>query len=252
MPTADRSDANETLFVTYTGEATLSYSLVSEFIAEPLSYLAAAPAVMSVDVFRPETGDIPLFDDGVGPPLIAQIDVESEAGAEELIADSGFSDLILRSADAGAPGVFLDCFRTVHFPLSRDSKPGPRTATLSFVVRYYRPVTSESEFISAYLGHHPPAMRGFPGIRNIICYVPVRLATAEGIPDSGAFFGNEVVFDDLAALNGALASDVLEELKQGRRESFPVARCTHYAMRRERAYSRPSGRPSGAFDDDEP
>jgi hypothetical protein len=230
-----RANTRSALFVTYTGDLQSSDELAAWIAGEPLSYLQASPMVESVDVFVPDTGDLCYFDEGAAPPLIVQIDVKSAATAGKLLSASGFSEVVMRNQAGTA---LLDAFEVIHCPPSIAATPPPRTAALSFIVRYYRPVASEAKFISAYMAHHPPTMQRFPNIRNIICYTPLALESASGIESSDVFFGNEVVFDDFAALDAALASDVLAELKAGRRALFPACLGTHFAMRREQVYAR--------------
>lgn len=233
--------ANIALFVTFVGDAVRTSEVDAWFRGEPLSFLRSCPEVVSVDTFVPDAGDVPRFEDGTGPPLIAQIDVASPAHAQKLLASDAFSELIMQPAayPACVERILLDVFETIHCPITAQSTPPPlRSAPLSFVVRYYRPVEDEADFIAAYMSDHPPLMTGFPNIRNIICYVPSRMAGQDRFPNSGAFFGNEVVFDDLRALNNALASDVLPKLKAGRNSFIPFGFNTHYAMRREQVYAR--------------
>ena len=240
MSDMQRSGTRTTLFITCTGDPAAGGKAAARFGGEALDFLRGCPQLHSVDVFLPEFGDVPTFADGIGPPLIAQIDVDSASGAEELVSAGAFAELIMRDSAWGGlvEDVYLDTFETVHCPLSEASAPPARSAKLSFVVRYYRPVEDETLFIDNYMGHHPRAMTGFPNIRNIVCYLPRPIRSAAGFADSGAFFGNEVVFDDLPALNNALASDVLPRLKAERRQFIPFGRNSHYAMRREQIYCR--------------
>lgn len=227
------------LFVTYVAEASTANEIANYFRDEPLTFLSGCAEVDSVDLFVPELGDVPSFEDGVGPPLIVQINVDALAMVECLISATEFSALIMRpmALRATVEQVQLDVFETLHCPVSGLSAPQSRTAPLSFVVRYYRPTEDEAEFASLYVADHPPVMANFPGIQNILCYLPVAGSWSQRFPDSGAFLGNEVVFDDLSALNTALASPVLQQLKAGLREFKPFGYNTHFAMHREQVFS---------------
>lgn len=227
---------NIALFITISANTDAAAVLYHHFHGEPLAFLADRPEVSSVELYTPEAGDVPLFTDGPGPPLIAQIDVDTAEEANSLINADEFSNLIMQASafPAAVEHIELDVFETLHFPLPGESTPPPRKAPLSFVVRYYRPTEDETEFINYYTANHPPILATFPGIRNVLCYVPVEIKSAERFPDSGAFLGNEVVFDDLAALNNALASDVLTELKADGRKFKSFGSNAHHAMRRER------------------
>lgn len=228
------------LFLTCKADVSTSSALVDHFCGTPLTFLRERAEVISVDLFVPEPGDVPLFSDGVGPPLIVQIDVTAPANADSLVSAREFSELIMQASafPVGVEQVQLDIFETIHFPVPGQSTPPPRLAPLSFVVRYYRPTDNEAEFASVYMSDHPPVMTSFPGIRNIVCYLPMTECHPHPFPDSGAFFGNEVVFDSLSALNTALASNVLTELKGGLRRFDAFGYNTHYAMRREQLLTR--------------
>ncbi len=92
-----------------------------------------------------------------------------------------------------------------------------------------------------YTENHPPILATLPGIRNVLCYVPVEWSQPEHVEGSGAFLGNEVVFDDLDALNAALTSDVMPVLKADGARFAPFGYNTHHAMLREAVYLRDSG-----------
>ncbi len=105
---------------------------------------------------------------------------------------------------------------------------------MSFVVRYYRPAEDENAFQAFYVAHHPPILGRFPGIRNVLCYLPLAWRNAGAIATSDCMLGNEVVFDSLADLDAALASEVRHELRRDY-ERFPPfsGAVTHHAMLRQ-------------------
>ena len=108
---------------------------------------------------------------------------------------------------------------------------------MSFVVRYYGPNDDVAAFVRFYTEHHPLLLATFPGIRNVLCYLPLDWQSTGKVTDSRVILGNEVVFDDLAALKRALASDVLPRLQAEGRTFAKFGRSTHHAMQRERVYS---------------
>jgi hypothetical protein len=57
------------------------------------------------------------------------------------------------------------------------------------------------------------------------------------VPDSSMILGNEVVFDDLDALNRALESDVMPVLRADGKRFAEFGFNTHHAMRRERIHA---------------
>ncbi|MFT7265658.1 MAG: hypothetical protein ACI9A2_003745, partial [Halioglobus sp.] len=112
-----------------------------------------------------------------------------------------------------------------------------RTAALSFVVRYYGPVENQAEFVDFYTKNHPPLLAKFPDIRNVLCYLPMDYEQAGNIGDDSLVIGNEVVFDNLDALNAALASDAMPALSDDSKNFAKYGYSTHHAMYREAVYS---------------
>ncbi len=78
----------------------------------------------------------------------------------------------------------------------------------------------------------------FPGIRNVLCYLPLNWQSMKEITDDYMFLGNEVVFDDLDALNQALASDVMREVQADSEQFAVFGYSTHHAMQRSLVYTR--------------
>ena len=213
--------------------------LVRSFCDGPLVWLGGRGEVESVDTYSPAAGDVPLFDDESPPKLLIEIDVENTADAEVLLNAEEFQTHVCdATCDGRAESISIDVFEIRHYPVPGHSEPPPRTAPLSFVVRYYGPTPDENEFAQIYTQNHPPLLALFPGIRNILCYLPVSVQLKGGLKSSGAFLGNEVVFDDLDALAEALGSDVIAEVMEDAKTFPPFGSSTHYAMVRERVYTR--------------
>lgn len=227
------------LFITIWTAQISSADLRSYFLDQPLTFLESVPEVVSVDLFVPEIGDVTLFDESAAPALMIQIDMMNAPDAEALIQSDDFRRLILAESAYAAPidKLALDVFETVHFPIPGHQTPPLRTAPLSFVVRYYGPTDDEAAFVRFYTENHPPILATFPGIRNVLCYLPLDWRSTEMVPDSGMILGNEVVFDDLAALNRALESDVMPVLRADGKRFAEFGFNTHHAMRRERIYA---------------
>ena len=215
-----------------------SADLRSYFLDRPLAFLEAVPEVVSIDLYVPETGDVVLFDESTAPTLIIQIDMKNTADAEALIQSDEFRRLVLAESAYPAPVEKFahDVFETVHFPIPDQQAPPPRTAPLSFLVRYYGPTDDEAAFVRFYTENHPPILATFPGIRNVLCYLPLDWRSTEMVSDSSTILINEVVFDDLDALNRALDSDVLPRLRADGKRFAEFGFNTHHAMRRERIY----------------
>ena len=221
------------VFVNYAGPHDASETLARAFAAGPQTLLTGAPLAFFA-TYQPADGEVVQFRDGPGAPLLLEFNLSQRADAAEFLQSAAFETLIQPSGWAGLSevDVTVDVFETVHYPLTDGRTPRNRQAPLSFVVRYYRPVADELAFADFYARNHPPLLAQFPGIRNVLCYLPVDINLPDGAVSSGAFLGNEVVFDDLASLKAALASDVLEALKADGRRFAPFGHNTHHAMLR--------------------
>jgi uncharacterized protein (TIGR02118 family) len=133
--------------------------------------------------------------------------------------------------------VVLSCTamrRTDHAIAGADA-PAALTAPFSYVVRYHRPAEDEELFVRHYVETHPPLLARLPGIRNVMCYLPLGWRHDGGASTADYMLGNEVVFDDIAAFNAAMASPVRHELRAHFRQ-FPAfsGNNTHFAMHRRR------------------
>jgi len=211
---------------------TIAYFLTADEVgfAEPLiSLLARRPEVIAVSLFTPDQAEDPYVNDGAPPALMLEIEVGDTGALDALFADAD----IRGQVEAAGASARADAFEVLSFPIAGVDDPAYRSAPMSFVVRYFAPVSDEMLFRDYYLDNHPPIMADMPGIRNVLCYVPVPWLNMVPIPSSGCIFGNEVVFDGLDALNAALASDVRHRLRDDYK-SFPVkpGPNTHYAMQR--------------------
>jgi uncharacterized protein (TIGR02118 family) len=227
------------IFVTIWTAQLSPADLRSYFLERPRAFLESVPEVVSVELFLPEDGNVAQFDDAGVPALMIQIDMNNASDAEALVQSDDFRRLILDESAYAAPleKLALDVFETVHFPIPEHQTPPKRTAPLSFVVRYYGPTDDEAAFVQFYTDNHPPILATFPGIRNVLCYLPLDWRSTKEVADSSVILGNEVVFDDLDALNRALESDVMPRLRADGRRFAEFGYNTHHAMRRERVYT---------------
>lgn len=184
--------------------------------------------LVAVDLFgpHPDGGRVNLFDDPDCPTLMVQMSFASRDGLDA--ASSAIEGMSTELRCEGHDALW-GAFRVVETPVAGADACARRTAPLSFMVRYYGPVTDPGAFVSHYVEHHPPILRRFPRIRNVFCYVPVDYDLPGSRPD-GVIVGNEVVFDSVEDLNAALASDVITELRADT-AGFPVfGHNTHHAM----------------------
>ncbi len=193
------------------------------------------PGLVSHDLYVgvPEGAKDPLVDDGPGPLLIAMFGFADEAALAEAAAGTAFAACLQRlPAGVRAAGEAMECR---HYPVGDAAAPAALRAPFSYVVRYHRPAEDEAAFIANYVATHPPTLARLPAIRNVMCYFPLDLPNPPGLARAGYMLGNEVVFDDVAAFNRAMASPVRHELRAHFRAFPPFSGAnTHYPMLRTR------------------
>jgi len=192
------------------------------------------PGLISHDLYvgAPDAED-PLVDDGPGPLLIAMLAFADEQTLAPAIASAAFTAPLARLPHGvRAAGEAMECR---HYPVAGAATPAALRAPFSYLVRYHRPAEDEAAFIANYVATHPPTLARLPGIRNIMCYFPLDRENPAGLTQAGYMLGNEVVFDDVAAFNRAMASPVRQELRAHYR-AFPrfSGANTHYPMLRRR------------------
>jgi len=228
------------VFVTIWSAGMSSAELNTRILDAPLALLKTERNVNAVEIYTPESGDVPRMDESPVPTIIVQIDLDDADAAKTLVQSDKFQQVFMDKNAYPAPveKINLEITEAVHFPLPSIAAPPPRTAPLSFVVRYYGPVRNAAEFVEFYTGHHPPILGKFPGIRNVLCYLPLDWRATGEVADDRLIIGNEVVFDDLNALNRALASDVLAEAQADGRHFQAFGESTHHALHRVRVYTR--------------
>lgn len=222
------------LFLIYEGPPASSADLCEWIRDRPRQWLTSHPAQLDVDLFRPASGTVALFDDGPTPAAMLEISATEDV-LRGLITVDAFNEIFdQEQPDRGArPEPSLGLFRKLATPVAGASSAVPRTAGLSFVVRYYGPSPDERAFQDFYTANHPPILARFPAIRNVFCYLPVAMP-ASAFSRSEIMLGNEVVFDDLAHLNAALISNVIADLKADSARFPPFGHSTHHAMQREK------------------
>ena len=233
---------NISVFVSLWIAAGSSTDLSNHFKGDALSLLKSNPDVSAVEFYTPEPMKerIHDMDDLTPPTLIVQIDFDSLESANQLADSDEFKKFFLDKQGFSQPAERIDfeILEAVHFDLPGHESPPPRTAALSFVVRYYGPVKDGSNFVDYYINHHPQIAANFPDIRNVLCYLPVDWRSMDEIKDDRLIIGNEVVFDDLESLKTALASDVFDALGADGEKFEPWGYSSHHAMHRVKVYSR--------------
>ena len=152
---------------------------------------------------------------------------------------SAFEHSFIKLTELTAPWkrVHLELFDTVHYPISGLQQIPPRNARLSFVVRYYGAPSHQREFIKFYTLNHPPLLAQFPGIRNVICYLPLDIDVGIEINQEHTILGNEVVFDDLDGLSAALDSEAMLAVMEDSAEFPTFTYSSHHVMLRTLVHS---------------
>jgi hypothetical protein len=231
---------NIAIFVTIWSAGISPADMNDKFLGAPLDFLKGESAIHAVEFYSPEPGDVPKMDDVPAPSIIVQIDMNDSDAAKALVESDKFRFLFMDKASFSAPveDIKLQLTEVVNFPLPGNETPPKRTAALSFVVRYFGPVKNAVEFADFYTKNHPPILSTFPNIRNVLCYLPLDWSDSGEVTDDRLIIGNEVVFDNLDALNAALKSDVLPLAKEDSKHFQEYGYSTHHAMHRERVFSR--------------
>ena len=226
------------LFLTYFGKAADGPALQGWFRDGPAAALRSSGAEW-LELYVPEASHDPFLDDGEGPLLIAEFGFADQTALENAAASDEFRHWLcdLSGLPVSDCRVTAEAFEVLPSPVAGESQASPRTAPVSYVVRYYRPAGDEEKFIAYYLEHHPALLGQFARIRNVLCYRPLTWQNHTGLAESDCMFGNEVVFDSLDDLDAALAS----EHRQHMRKDYDVFRDwagpnTHFAMTRSRPW----------------
>lgn len=209
------------------------------FLGKPLDLLVANSDVVSVEHYKPLANDLPPMDDVPSPSAIIEIHVKTVEDARNLIKSSAFEHFFINLNELTAPWkrVHLEVFDTVHYPIPGFQHTPPRNARLSFVVRYYGAPSHQREFEEFYTLNHPPLLAQFPGIRNVICYLPLDVDVGIAINQEHTILGNEVVFDDLGGLSAALDSEAMLAVMEDS-AGFPTfTYSSHHVMLRTLVHS---------------
>jgi hypothetical protein len=233
---------NIAIFITI-WTAAVSTNEVSDYIhGEPLKMLKTTASVDVVEVYTPAKGELPAFNDSGIPALMIEVNTDSIEKAKALVYSDEFKKLLTnrRTYPFAVDRINVEITEVVNYKIPGLDKQPQRKAPLSFVVRYYGPVSNQAEYVEMYTDSHPRILSQFPGIRNVLCYLPIGWQKPGEVTDSRMIIGNEVVFDNLPALNKALASPVLEMvLEDGRRlAKINIGDGTHHAMDRKLVYKR--------------
>lgn len=226
-------------FLTYQGPHDDAQAFRDWFAGKPMETLRALPKARAIELYEPEVSEDPYLNDGPGPVLMVQVDFDDVGDLEGAIAGGAFRSEIADTSKIPVPNIALthDALEMRWWAVGGDDKPHPRTAPVSYVVRYYPPAENEQAFIDFYVSHHPQILAKLPRIRNVLCYLRLDWTDPAGIERANTMLGNEVVFDTLQDLNDSLKSDVRHELRDDYKQFPPFdGNVTHFAMTRRRVY----------------
>jgi uncharacterized protein (TIGR02118 family) len=196
---------------------------------------SSLPGLTAFDLYVPAIGrpKDPMVDDGLGPLLLMMLEFSSVAVLEQAARSQNFV-APLSTLPAGLK-LSADAMERRSYPVSGETAAMPLSAPFSYCVRYHRPAEDEAQFVDFYLTNHPPLLARLPGVRNVICYLPVHGIDPAGLPSADYMLGNEVVFDTIEAFNAAMASEQRRALRADF-VRFPrfTGSNTHYPMDRTR------------------
>jgi len=189
------------------------------------------PGLSAAMIYTPAPLDEqqPYSADGPPPPLALQLDFGDIALLEAALMRNG------RLHELNDPERFprLSGSRVEHqVMLARPFRVlQTKASACTFLVAYPGPALNLPDWLAYYLRSHTAIMLKFPGLRALDVYSRVDWTSELPWRRMDAIQRNKVVFDDLRALSAALASSVLEELREDVRHAPPVeGSSVHYPM----------------------
>lgn len=109
--------------------------------------------------------------------------------------------------------------------------------TASYIVRYHGTAPDPDAFMTYYRDRHAPILRRFPGIGSLVLHRGAEARDPFGVSPGGNLLIAQMTFDDLPALNAALASQARAEARDDF-ANFPRfdGDVTHQAFVSERVF----------------
>ena len=178
----------------------------------------------------------PFAADGRGPALALQLDFSGEVELDAAARARGpLAALVTRGFLPTVGRARVDAQRFVgrKFPTPDPVfRLPPGGAPCTFLVDYPGTTANLEAWLDHYDAHHPPIMIRFPGVREVATFRPA-LGARNDLPCefANSMQRNKVVFDSAAALEAALASPVMAQMRADS-AAFPAFthRATHFAM----------------------
>jgi hypothetical protein len=226
------------------GAPGLRAALGQWFLSGPRQALAALPGLTSNDLYTPAEGPArdPYNQDGGGPLMLLMLGFATHGALAAAVKAGQFSGALgPLPRGVSATG---SAFERRLYRVGDEPRPATLRAAFSYVVRYHRPAADEAAFIANYLATHPVTQAKLPAIRNIMCCLPLAAppdaagqSMRADLPAADYMIGNEVVFDDIANFNIAMASPVRQELRAHYHAFPPYSGAnTHFPMTRVRIF----------------
>jgi|EndMetStandDraft_5_1072996.scaffolds.fasta_scaffold219665_1 hypothetical protein len=218
------------------GDPAIGAAARAWFACGPATAWAQVPGLVALDVYVPAEGEArdPYNRDAHGPLQLIMLDFASVAPLAAAMAADLPAALAQLPSGLSATATALE---RRFYPVAGESEAGALRAPFSYVVRYDRPAEDEAAFVANYIASHPTTQADLPGIRSVICYLPLDRLNGTSLPAAPYMIGNEVVFDNIADFNVAMASPVREELRAHFRQFPPFSGAvTHHPMTRTRLY----------------
>jgi hypothetical protein len=200
-----------------------------------IDIVRATPGLQRAHIYTPETAADPYLDDGLPPPLAAQLDFAEIEALENALARNGHLQALaapnalpsLAGAQITQQAMLMRTFG-VPDPVYRTA---PGALPCSYLVSYPGPAEDLNEWLSFYIAHHPVPMAKFPGIRELEVQTRIDWCGTLPWPRANAMLRNRVAFDSEVALEAALASPVRHEMRADYKRFPPFSGGnTHHPM----------------------
>ncbi len=210
-------------------------SSVTEWFSRTASRPQALAGLRTLDAYTAtEQAAQDPYNSGETPPLLLVLaSFAHEADLRRTMAAPALDDW-LSARPSGTAVTVSGLRRSFHPPDLAGAMPAP----VSYVVRYLLPAHDADAFRCAYMAKLVPIQAQLPGIRSILCYLPVSDATGTW-PAMDYLIGNEVAFDSADAFNAAMASTARAVLR-AQSATLPTysGNGSHVLMQRERLFGR--------------
>jgi len=208
-------------------------SSVTAWLDRAAQELPALAGLRGLDAYTPsEQAAQDPYNGGETPPLLLLLAAFADEAALRRAMANPRLDAWLSARPVGAAVTVSGLRRSFHPPDATGAMPAP----VSYVVRYLLPADDAAAFQRAYMADLLPIQARLPGIRSILCYLPVSGAAGRW-PAMDYLIGNEVAFDSVDAFNAAMRSPARDDLR-ARSATLPAysGNGSHVLMRRERLF----------------